>query len=304
MEVSRWPDLGAVATPELYQRNAFRLSGLPVDASARQVRRRADEVEAAVRLDAELTVGDAWLPPAEVAVDDVRAALHRLRDPVRRIVDELFWLWPGLGGDTLADAALIWADAVEADPPVPVTRAIARHNRAVVGHPQRAGGHDARPAPHRGALAGRRSELAARPRRRLVLVHEAEAIMTEARGLIEANGSPHDQESLPAYERTIAEAIESRDADLLRQRIDELRQHVARVLDRGPLLQLLIFQELEALRGDMRNAALADRLLAEGRRAVDTGQNDRLRTINPQLQDQLAEELPTGEVFSIVSLFR
>ncbi|HEX2133599.1 MAG TPA: Hsp70 family protein [Actinophytocola sp.] len=136
------------------------------------------------------------------------------------------------------------------------------------------------------------------------LVRDAESITTEARGLVETNGSQHDRDSLPAYERGVGEAIESRDADLLRQRIDELRRHVARVLDRGPLLQLMIFQQLAERRGEMRSPALADRLLAEGREAVDTGQHDRLRTINPQLADQLPADVPTGEVFSTVSLFQ
>ncbi|HEX2133601.1 MAG TPA: hypothetical protein VHH15_18815 [Actinophytocola sp.] len=104
MEVSRGVDLAAVAGPDLYARNAFRLSGLPVDASARQVRRRTDEVEAAQRLDTDL----------DNDLDAVRDALHRLRDPVRRIVDELFWLWPETVGE----------DGVSA----------ARHNRAVRAH--------------------------------------------------------------------------------------------------------------------------------------------------------------------------
>lgn len=134
MEEPRGPDLVGLATPELYRRNAFRLSGLPVDASARQVRRRTEEVEAALRLGAELTVGDAWLPPTTVDGDAVREALHRLRDPVRRIVDEFFWLWPGLGGDTLPEAEMTWDEHVEAEPPDPTARAIARHNRAIVSH--------------------------------------------------------------------------------------------------------------------------------------------------------------------------
>jgi molecular chaperone DnaK len=136
------------------------------------------------------------------------------------------------------------------------------------------------------------------------LVGEAEAIMTEARGLVEANGSPHDRDSMPAYERAVTDAIDSRDADLLRQRVDELRMHVARVLDRGPLLQMMVFRELAERRGDMRNPAVAERLLAEGRDAIDSGRHDRLRVINPQLRDQLPEDLPQGEIFSTVDLFR
>jgi len=136
------------------------------------------------------------------------------------------------------------------------------------------------------------------------LVEEAEAIVSEARDLIGANGSRNDRESLPGYERAIDEAVESRDADLLRQRIGELQQHVARVLDRGPVLQIILFNHLESQRADMRNPAQAARLIAEGRDAIDSGQSERLRTINPQLHDQLPREQRPVDLFSTVDLFR
>ncbi|GIG68480.1 hypothetical protein [Phytomonospora endophytica] len=71
-----------VATPDLYRGNAFRLSGLPTTASARDL---------------------------SGATAGVRATLA---DPVRRLVHEWFWLWPGR----------------------PASPAVALHNRAVVAH--------------------------------------------------------------------------------------------------------------------------------------------------------------------------
>lgn len=129
--------LTGVAAPDLYRGNAFRLSGLPVDASARDVRRRVTELEAGERLGAE------WTPPPSPGRPspgpdraEVHRALQHLRDPARRIVDELFWLWPmpdgGIGGDDLLETATVWAEAVDGDDPA--ARAVALHNRAVVAH--------------------------------------------------------------------------------------------------------------------------------------------------------------------------
>lgn len=89
------PDLVAVASQDLYRRNAFRVCGLPVDANPRQVRRRQDEVRAAVRLGRPVPGrgGLLALDPAPDAAE-VEDALQRLRDPVHRIVQELFWFWP------------------------------------------------------------------------------------------------------------------------------------------------------------------------------------------------------------------
>ncbi|GAA4033902.1 hypothetical protein GCM10022247_68730 [Allokutzneria multivorans] len=86
--------LAPVANPDLYRRNAFRLSGLPVDATARDLRRRADQLRAAERLGAPVTMPTSSLPPVE-APDPaaVREALTLVRDPTRRIVEELFWFW-------------------------------------------------------------------------------------------------------------------------------------------------------------------------------------------------------------------
>lgn len=136
------------------------------------------------------------------------------------------------------------------------------------------------------------------------LVQEAEHTVAQARDLVNSEGSAGDRDNLPAYESAIRQAIESRDADLLRRRIDELQQHVFRVLDRGPTLQIMIFRELAEVRGGMRNPAQADRLIAEGHRAIDSGQPERLRTINPQLREQLHEPNIRLNVFSTVDLFR
>ncbi len=126
------------------------------------------------------------------------------------------------------------------------------------------------------------------------LVEEAESIMSEARDLVNSHGSPTDRENLPMYERRIADAVDSHDADLLRQRISELQEHVLRMLDRGPVLQTMLFTDLAQRRNQMRSRAQADRLIAEGRKAIDRGEPERLRTINMQLTGLLDDPGNTG----------
>ncbi|MGP3967832.1 Hsp70 family protein [Streptomyces sp. 6N223] len=131
------------------------------------------------------------------------------------------------------------------------------------------------------------------------LVREAESVMTEARDLVIAHGSARDREDLPIYEREIAEAIEARDPDLLRQRTGRLREHAMRVLDRAGVLQPLVFDSLARSRDQMRHPARADRLIAEGRRARDADQQERLRSINMELQGMMPEPLPPPDLGDI-----
>lgn len=80
-----------LVVPEMYQHNGFRVAGLPTTATAEEIRRHGR------------TATDDW----------VREACRRLDDPVHRIVDEFFWLWPDEPDDD---------------------RAVAVHNSAVRGH--------------------------------------------------------------------------------------------------------------------------------------------------------------------------
>jgi hypothetical protein len=96
--------LRSIGTPDLYLRNAFRISGLSVDASPGDLRRRAQQVRA-VRALGGAPVSTGPLPPATAPdPDDLLQALSRLRDPMSRLVDEFFWFWPDPDGDPALDA--------------------------------------------------------------------------------------------------------------------------------------------------------------------------------------------------------
>ncbi|MFB9929683.1 hypothetical protein ACFORO_37855 [Amycolatopsis halotolerans] len=83
-----------VATPELYRRNPFRIVGLAATATRREVRERR------LRVLGVLEVGGAAPDgvPADVTVDEVRAAFDALGNTEHRLVDEVFWTW-GLPAD-------------------------------------------------------------------------------------------------------------------------------------------------------------------------------------------------------------
>ncbi|MFI9561549.1 hypothetical protein [Nonomuraea endophytica] len=76
-------ELGTIAGREMYQRNAFRVTGLETEADAGVVRGRQQWISAARSAGAD----------ADLDADEVRAAFDRIRDAPRRLVHELFWLW-------------------------------------------------------------------------------------------------------------------------------------------------------------------------------------------------------------------
>jgi hypothetical protein len=82
-----------IATPEIYRENPFRKTGLKVQASARDVAKRIDQL----KLSAELGSGlEHWsfAPEKALTVDQIREVAQVLKEPEVRLVHELFWFWP------------------------------------------------------------------------------------------------------------------------------------------------------------------------------------------------------------------
>ena len=128
----------------IYRNNAFRIMGLPVDASTKEMLKRADKLKMMEQLghrhEANTT---AFALEPSPTVDEIREAIQRLREPERRLIDEFFWFWPGTFGDSASDPAIqalmrgdssrayeIWA-AAEDDP---AAGFVAIHNIAVMLH--------------------------------------------------------------------------------------------------------------------------------------------------------------------------
>jgi hypothetical protein len=128
--------LRSVGAPDLYLRNAFRISGLSVDASPGDLRRRAQQVRAIQKLGGAPATGGPLPPSPAPDLHTVLQALSRLRDPLVRLVDEFFWFWPDPDGDPALDALTAGrVDEAESRWQREESRSpYALHNLAVFGH--------------------------------------------------------------------------------------------------------------------------------------------------------------------------
>lgn len=121
--------------PDLYLTNGFRVTGLPVGASSRDIRRRDERLRAMQKYGVGPDgAGAGILPLPRTPDEETRDRIvQRLRDPAKRLVDELFWFWPD--GPDEAMAALRGGDVAAAERAWRGrSTAIARHNLAVLAH--------------------------------------------------------------------------------------------------------------------------------------------------------------------------
>ena len=132
--------------PYMYLRNAFRVSGIPVDASARDIKRRIDDLKGAAEMgDLQGELIHAFALDPLPSLDQIREAALKLQDPERRMIDEFFWFWPIEWGKNDIDPAMaalwkgdkgkllnIWSEALS-DNPSPRS-IVAKHNLAVMFH--------------------------------------------------------------------------------------------------------------------------------------------------------------------------
>jgi hypothetical protein len=96
-----------LATPDIYWQNAFRVLGLPVEASPHEINRQRSRLQmmrkVGIRSAGPLTGMMPLNPPPDE--DQIARATQRLNDPESRLLDELFWFWPH-NGNSSADEAL------------------------------------------------------------------------------------------------------------------------------------------------------------------------------------------------------
>lgn len=96
-----------VCKPGVYHDNIFYLTGLPVDASSRDIARRQDDLKAAEvsgdwKSEFRHVLRGSGIPTPE----NLRDAFVIMQDPERRFVDEFFWFWPLDCGTGKKDPAL------------------------------------------------------------------------------------------------------------------------------------------------------------------------------------------------------
>ena len=95
------------ARPGLFRSNAFRIIGLPVDATMREIAKHADKLKTMEELGHGKTAHTfAFALTPLPTVDQIRDAIQKLKDPEQRLVDEFFWFWPGQFGKSAHDPAI------------------------------------------------------------------------------------------------------------------------------------------------------------------------------------------------------
>lgn len=128
----------------MFRANAFRITGLPVDATPRTIAKRSDELKMMEELGQGKSAHTGALalktPPT---VDQIRDAIQRLKDPEQRIIDEFFWFWPREFGQSASDPAIKALEGGDADTAYdiwkmletsPTEGHVAMHNIAVLRH--------------------------------------------------------------------------------------------------------------------------------------------------------------------------
>lgn len=134
-----------LATPDLYERNAFRLLEVHVEATDRDLSKRKQVMEVAARNKLPVPPGPYRIFPRTPAPDDheIRECSHAIQDAERRLAHEFFWFWPltvGQGGNDASlrqlhqgdsdGSANIWRNHEQSQDDGPA----AKHNLAILYH--------------------------------------------------------------------------------------------------------------------------------------------------------------------------
>jgi hypothetical protein len=127
----------------IYRENTFRVTGLPVDATEKEIKKHADKLKLIADGFGQAATPIAFALDPQPTADQIREAIQRLKEPEHRLIDEFFWFWPLEFGKSAEDTAIrailvgepdtayqIWIN-LENDPS---HNFIAWHNIAVMFH--------------------------------------------------------------------------------------------------------------------------------------------------------------------------
>jgi len=131
------------------------------------------------------------------------------------------------------------------------------------------------------------------------LVADAEKFITMSKGLVREHGEIGDARSLDNHEAEVEKAIQTKDPDILRKRMEELRGFVFHVLDKKGIMQAIHFRNLSGMKGEMRDQALADQLISQGQRAMNGNDIEGLRAANRQLAALLPSPPPPPDISTV-----
>ncbi len=115
------------------------------------------------------------------------------------------------------------------------------------------------------------------------LTEEAETILAELDSLVSQHGEPSDKSCMRLLSTDTRQAMSSRQPDLLKRRLDELKSLGFRVMARRPDFWVGYVAYLEERRSYMRDAARAEQLFAQARRAINNDDVEGLKAAVRQL---------------------
>jgi molecular chaperone DnaK len=124
-----------------------------------------------------------------------------------------------------------------------------------------------------------------------LLVSAAEDQMKETRRVVAQHGNDKDKQILIELERETRQAIESRDTDILRRKNDDLWRISSGIHWRQPDWVVDSFYYIEGRKATMSNSVAAERLIYQGRLAIDAGDLPRVR----ETLRELCNLLPNDE---------
>ncbi|MET2984071.1 hypothetical protein [Aureibaculum conchae] len=134
------------AVPEIYRVNAFRISGLNVNSSTREITSQLRKNQMFEKYGDVSVKNDSPFPIVPSPDNDqIRLALHRLRDPETRLIDEFFWFWPHSFDSANTDKALEFlskndiksAENIWIKEEATLTESnVSKHNLAILSHLQ------------------------------------------------------------------------------------------------------------------------------------------------------------------------
>jgi len=119
------------------------------------------------------------------------------------------------------------------------------------------------------------------------LVSETEKYIASARHIIEEHGSQADQNKFSTLESEIEKHIYSHNADLLHLKVGELSNLIFPIIMEQPWFWVGWLDNLAGKIHLMTNSVLAERLISQGRRAIDANDLDGLKAAIRQLIDLL-----------------
>jgi len=133
-----------------------------------------------------------------------------------------------------------------------------------------------------------------------LLVSEAEDLIPSVKTIIQEHGNNADIRTFDNLETEIQKAIKVQDPDILRKRIEDLRNFAYSVLDRKGIMQASWFESLCKMKEEMRDRIAAEQLISQGQRAMANNDVDDLRSVNRQLAALLPMPPPPPDISTLL----